>query len=83
MRLRWPVVEQHIRGMVDEGTYLSEDEKTHFDEMMRGMAGNEIPVPIPRAQFPATSVESIQGETLTEEADSKYNCNFSGTRSIH
>ena len=76
MRLRWPVVEQHIRGMVDEGTYLSEDEKTHFDEMMRGMAGNEIPVPIPRAQFPATSVESIQGETLTEEADSKYKLGF-------
>ena len=76
MRLRWPAVEQHIRRMVEEGTYLSADEKTHFDEMMRDMAGNEIPVPVPRAQFPPVSVESIQGETPAEEADSKYKLGF-------
>ena len=76
MRLRWPAVEQHIRRMVEEGTYLSAEEKTHFDEMLRDMAGNEIPVPIPRAQFPPASVESIQDETPAEEADSKYKLGF-------
>ena len=76
MRLRWPAVEQHIRKMVEEGTYLSAEKKTHFDEMLRDMAGNEIPVPIPRAQFPPASVESIQDETPAEEADSKYKLGF-------
>ena len=76
MRLRWPAVERHIRRMIEEGTYLSADEKTRFDEMIRGMAGNEIPVPIPRAHYPPASVEAITGETPTDEVDSKYKLGF-------
>ena len=65
-RLRWPAVEQHIRGMVENGTYLTETEQARFDEMMRGMAGQEIPVPVPRAHYPPVTVETVMGESTLD-----------------
>ena len=66
MHLRWPAVEQHIRGMVENGTYLTEAEQARFDEMMRSMAGQEIPVPVPRAHYPPVSVETVMGESTLD-----------------
>ena len=63
MRLRWPAVEQHIRRMTENNSYLSADEQARFDDMMRGMAGQEIPVPVPRAHYPPVSVETVVGES--------------------
>ena len=51
-RLRWPAVEQRIRRMVQEGTYLSETEREHFDEMQRAYAGTDLPVPHARMAYP-------------------------------
>ena len=65
-RLRWPAVEQHIRGMVENGTYLTENEQSRFDEMIRGMAGREIPVPVPRAHYPPVTVETVMGESTLD-----------------
>ncbi|MBQ9262849.1 MAG: hypothetical protein IJ189_01400 [Clostridia bacterium] len=66
MRLRWPAVEQHIHRMVEEGKYLTADEQSRFDDMMRSMAGQEIPVPIPRAHYPPVKVETVLGESTLD-----------------
>ncbi|MBQ6256693.1 MAG: hypothetical protein IJJ60_08920, partial [Clostridia bacterium] len=65
-RLRWPAVEQHIRGMVENGTYLTESEQSRYEEMMRSMAGGEIPVPLPRYHYPPVKAETVLGESTLD-----------------
>ncbi len=65
-RLRWPAVEQHIRGIVENGTYLTESEQSRYEEMMRGMAGGEIPVPLPRYHYPPVKAETVLGESTLD-----------------
>ena len=65
-RLRWPTVEQHIRGMVENGTYLTESEQSRYEEMMRGMADQEIPVPLPRYHYPPVKAETVLGESTLD-----------------
>ena len=52
MNLRWHVVEQHIRSMMENGTYLTPQEQQRFDEMMESLTGTEIPLPQPRMHYP-------------------------------
>ena len=52
MNLRWHVVERHIRGMMEQGTYLTPQEQRRFDEMQRDFAGEEMPLPQPRMHYP-------------------------------
>ena len=66
MRLRWPTVEQHIRRMTENNSYLSAEEQARFDDMMRGMAGQEIPVPVPRAHYPQVIAEAARGESAVD-----------------
>ena len=65
-RMRWPAVEQHIRGMVENGTYLTESEQSRYEEMMRGMAGGEIPVPLPRYHYPPVKAETVLVESTLD-----------------
>ena len=66
MRMTWTVVEKHVRDMMENGRYLSADEQARFDEMMRDMAGQEIPVPVPRAHYPPVTVETVMGESTLD-----------------
>ena len=59
MRLRWPLVEQHVRKLVESGDYLDEAEKQQLDDMRSAVAGQELPVPVPRFAY--------QPVPLTEE----------------
>ena len=66
MRMTWTVVEKRVRDMIENGRYLSADEQARFDEMMRSMAGREIPVPVPRAHYPPVSVVTVIGESTLD-----------------
>ena len=66
MRMTWTVVEKHVRDMIENNRYLSADEQSRFDGMMRGMAGQEIPVPVPRAHYPPVTVDTVMGESTLD-----------------
>ena len=50
-RLRWPMVEQHVRRLVESGSYLDEAEKQQLEDMRSAMAGQELPAPVPRFAY--------------------------------
>ena len=52
MLMRWPAVEQHIRRMVEENTYLTTAEQEQLDEMQRTYADTGLPVPHARMLYP-------------------------------
>ena len=60
MLLRWPAVEQHIRSMTEAGTFLSTEETEKYEEILRGFAGMEIPMPTPRTHYPPLAVAPLQ-----------------------
>ena len=60
MSLRWPAVEQHIRDMIDQGTFQTAQEQQRFNEMMESLAGMEIPLPQPRMHYPPVMSENEQ-----------------------
>lgn len=66
IRKSWVVVEKYVRDMVENHRYLSPDEQVHFDDMMRGMAGGEIPVPLPRYHYPPVKAETVLGESTLD-----------------
>ena len=51
-QLRWPAVEQHIRRMVENGTYLTEAEQNQLAELQRAYADIGLPAPNARMQYP-------------------------------
>ena len=51
MKLRWPAVEQHVRRLVESGNYLDDAERQQLDEMHSALAGQELPVPVPRFAY--------------------------------
>ena len=51
-QLRWPAVEQHIRRMVENGTYLTEAEQNQLAELQRAYADTGLPAPNARMQYP-------------------------------
>ena len=59
MRLRWPAVEKHIRRMMENSTYLTEDEQERFTELQRTYAENELPLPIARMHYPPPLSEDL------------------------
>ena len=67
MRLRWPLVEQHVRKLVESGNYLDEAEKQQLDEMRSALAGQDLPVPVPR--FAYQPVAPVDDETVPEASD--------------
>ncbi|MCR4707084.1 MAG: class I SAM-dependent methyltransferase, partial [Clostridiales bacterium] len=50
--LRWPAVEQHIRRMVENSTYLSEAEQDQLAELRRTYADTGLPMPNARMHYP-------------------------------
>ena len=67
MRLRWPLVEQHVRKLVESGNYLDEAEKQQLDDMRSALAGQELPAPVPR--FAYQPVPTSEAEDLLDEID--------------
>ena len=67
MRLRWPLVEQHVRKLVERGNYLDEAEKQQLDDMRSALAGQELPAPVPR--FAYQPVPTSEAEDLLDEID--------------
>ena len=67
MRLRWPLVEQHVRKLVESGNYLDEAEKQQLDDMRSALAGQELPAPVPR--FAYQPVAPVDDETVPEASD--------------
>ena len=67
MRLRWPLVEQHVRKLVESGNYLDEAEKQQLDDMRSALAGQDLPVPVPR--FAYQPVAPVDDETVLEASD--------------
>ena len=64
MKLRWPAVEQHVRRLVESGNYLDAAERQQLDEMRSTLAGQELPVPVPR--FAYQPVAPQEEETVSE-----------------
>ncbi len=70
MKLRWPAVEQHIRRLVESGSYLDEAERQRLDEMRSAMAGHELPAPLPRFAYqPEVPPEVETAPDMPEMAD--------------
>ena len=63
VKLRWPAVEQHIRRMVENGTYLDDAERLQLEEMRIATAGQELPEPLPRYAYPTATAETVYGES--------------------
>ena len=68
--IRWPVIEQYIRRMVENDTYLTEAEQQHFAEMERAYAGNELPAPHARMAYPPSEISTptvpVENETAED-----------------
>ncbi|MBR2603048.1 MAG: hypothetical protein IKE08_10235, partial [Clostridia bacterium] len=58
MKLRWPAVEQHIRRLVESGSYLTDAEQARLAEMRVAFADTGLPVPAARAAYPSFSASS-------------------------
>ena len=72
MRLRWPLVEQHVRKLVESGTYLDEAEKQQLDDMRSALAGQELPAPVPRFAYqpaPLPEAEETSEPAVDPEED--------------
>lgn len=67
MRLRWTLVEQHVRKLVESGNYLDEAEKQQLDDMRSALAGQELPAPVPR--FAYQPVPTPETEETPDPAD--------------
>ena len=67
MRLRWTLVEQHVRKLVESGNYLDEAEKQQLDDMRSALAGQELPTPVPR--FAYQPVPTPETEETPDPAD--------------
>ena len=67
MKLRWPAVEQHVRRLVESGNYLDDAERQQLDEMRSALAGQDLPVPVPR--FAYQPVAPVDDETVPEASD--------------
>ena len=71
MWLRWPVVEQHIRRMVEAGTYLTEAEQEQFAEMQRVYADTGLPAPYSRMAYPPPAQNPSPKETEEQNPDTE------------
>ncbi|MBR6966468.1 MAG: hypothetical protein IKH81_05240, partial [Clostridia bacterium] len=70
MKLRWPAVEQHVRRLVESGNYLDDAERQQLDEMRSAMAGQELPVPVPRFAYqPVVHQEVETAPDVSETTD--------------
>lgn len=72
MRLRWPLVEQHVRKLVESGNYLDEAEKQQLDDMRSALAGQELPAPVPRFAYqpaPLPEAEETSEPAVDPEED--------------
>ena len=67
MQLRWPAVEQHIRHMVENGTYLTEAEQAQFAKMQTAFADTGLPEPHARAVYPPPLPEVPAEEEFLEQ----------------
>ena len=67
MKLRWPAVEQHVRRLVESGNYLDDAERQQLDDMRSAMAGQDLPVPVPR--FAYQPVANPEAETAPEASE--------------
>ena len=67
MRLRWPLVEQHVRKLVESGNYLDEAEKQQLEDMRSALAGQELPAPVPR--FAYQPIPTPEAEETPDPAD--------------
>ena len=67
MKLRWPAVEQHVRRLVESGNYLDDAERQQLDDMRSALAGQELPVPVPR--FAYQPVANPEAETAPEASE--------------
>ena len=70
MRLRWPLVEQHVRKLVESGNYLDEAEKQQLDDMRSALAGQELPAPVPRFAYQPAPLPEAE-ETSEPAVDPK------------
>lgn len=72
MRLRWPLVEQHVRKLVESGNYLDEAEKQQLDDMRSALAGQKLPAPVPRFAYqpaPLPEAEETSEPAVDPEED--------------
>lgn len=70
MKLRWPAVEQHVRRLVESGNYLDDAERLQLDEMRSALAGQELPVPVPRFAYqPVANPEEETAPEVSETTD--------------
>ncbi len=67
MKLRWPAVEQHVRRLVESGNYLDDAERQQLDDMRSTMAGQDLPMPVPR--FAYQPVANPEAETAPEASE--------------
>ena len=67
MKLRWPAVEQHVRRLVESGNYLDDAERQQLNDMRSTMAGQDLPVPVPR--FAYQPVANPEAETAPEASE--------------
>ena len=44
-------MEQHVRRLVESGNYLDDAERAQLNEMRSALAGQELPVPVPRFAY--------------------------------
>ena len=70
MKLRWPAVEQHVRRLVESGSYLDDAERQQLDDMRSAMAGQDLPVPVPRFAYqPVPPQEEEPVPEISETTD--------------
>lgn len=67
--LRWPVVERHLRTMIENGTYLSAEEAQQWAALQEARAGQEIPAPVPRMAYPAAESPTAAEEPMPTQTD--------------
>lgn len=74
LRLRWSAVEQHIRRMIEKGTYLSDKEQERFAELQRDYAGTELPAPHARMHYPPPlpDVPVVEEQTPAPEHEEEH-----------
>ena len=65
--LRWNMIERIISNMLIEGTYLTEQEKQRFDEMIEEMIGSNMPLPQPRMHYPPVQETEPEREDEPEK----------------
>ena len=70
MKLRWPAVEQHIRRLVESGSYLTDAEQARLAEMRVAFADTGLPVPAARAAYPSVPVASTEEDSEEQPTES-------------